>query len=161
MASDGWALVLFRVCPQNIGDGGHDLRPQPYLSPGLVCRCLVHDQPETWGQRDLRHTVRAFSRSGPPFPHRRALHQRRGHPAVDRTGPDAPAGTALGHCATADSGGAGDRARRRGRPQQPSGAPSHGSSVAKTSCRLDRRIDLGPRQGCPPRRTPPLAVDEA
>ena len=49
MASDGWALVLFRVCPQNIGDGGHDLRPQPYLSPGLVCRCLVHDQPETWG----------------------------------------------------------------------------------------------------------------
>ncbi len=40
MAGDGCVLILFRVCPQNIG-GGHDLRPQPWLSPGLICRCLV------------------------------------------------------------------------------------------------------------------------
>src|ERR1017187_5638530 len=50
MADGGWALVLFRMRPQGIGDGGHDLRPQPYPPSGMVCRGLVHDQPEAWGK---------------------------------------------------------------------------------------------------------------
>jgi transposase-like protein len=52
MTDDGWALVLFRVRPQSIGDGGHDLRPQPYLPPGLVC-CA-------WYMTNQKHGVSAL-----------------------------------------------------------------------------------------------------
>jgi hypothetical protein len=51
LADGGWALVLFRMWAQGVGDGGHGLRPQPYPAPGMVCRGLVHDQPEAWGKR--------------------------------------------------------------------------------------------------------------
>ncbi len=48
MADDGWALVLFRVFPQNIGDNGYDLQPQPYLCPRLVAAIwyMTNQKPE-------------------------------------------------------------------------------------------------------------------
>ena len=50
MADCGWTMVVCGLRPEGVGDGGHDLRSQPYLPSGMVYRGVVRDQPEVWGE---------------------------------------------------------------------------------------------------------------